>query len=151
MAIGLSKKGCHEKCILCPLLGRCTSKTLSKKVWHYEGVCALIFEVHCEARGANFFNFSKNARNILRKNKTFFKRSSRNGLRVPNREWEICENVARNGFRVLLSSARSTIMVANCGPVRGLVAKALRMCTQLRLVFGGFLFEFSFIWGGVGL
>ena len=62
--------------------------------------------------------------------KSFFREIPESGFRVPNREREICENVARNGFRMLLGSAHSALLVPNCGPLRGFVAKARAYCAR---------------------
>ena len=90
---------------------------------------ALIFEEHCEARGANFSIFQSNARKFLHKQR-FSGKIPECGFRVPNRKREICENVARNGFRLLLGSARLTLIVPDCGLLRGFVAKVRGNCAR---------------------
>ena len=62
------------------------------------------------------------------------------GFRVPNRE--LC---------LLLGSAHSALIVPNCGPLRGFMAKVRANCAQLSQVFGGFLFEIFSSGDGVGL
>ena len=67
--------------------------------------------------------------NVGAKN-VFSRKIRESGFRVPNREREICENVARNGFRLLRGSARSALILANCGPLRAVVKKARANCAR---------------------
>ena len=65
----------------------------------------LIFEVHCDARGANFLHFCKNCPKFFGAKNAISRKIRKSGFCVPKREREICENVARNGFRNLRGSA----------------------------------------------
>ena len=90
-------------------------------------VRTVLSEDHCEARGANFFDFSKNYRKIVQR--TFLSGKIRtSGIRIPGKNREIRENVARNGFRLLLGSALPTLIVLDCGPLGALLAKVHAIC-----------------------
>ena len=153
VASGLSKKGCREKYILRPMLGTRAKRYKNRGFTLWGRVRALIFEVHCEARGANFCISAKNARKFWREN-VFSRKIRESGFRVPNREQEICENLARNGFRLLRGSARSALIVANCGSLRAVAAKARANYAHAHSwvwLFEGSCLRFSFLWGWCGL